>query len=150
MKNLRKIVVALLCCFVWCSASAKLAVLQNDKVKVVVGKKGELIELCNLTTGHNYASGGYLWRMYYDTRAEQEIEIVAGDQSPKVSCDGKQIVLCYDKLVVRGDKMPIKLQLSLLLEGENVRFTSEVENGIDDSVVRELQYPLVRYMIAGY
>ena len=144
MKTLQKIVIAFLCCAVWSSASAKLAVLRNDKVEVSVDKKGNLVTLTNLTTGHNYASGGYLWRMYYDTRAEQEIEIIAGDQSPKVSCDGNQIVLSYDKLVVRGEKMPIKLQLSLSLEGENVRFSSAVENGIDDSVVRELQYPLVR------
>ena len=144
MKTLRKIVVALLCCLVWCSASAKLAVLRNDKVEVAVDEKGNLVTLTNLSTNHNYASGGYLWRMYYDTRAEQEIEVIAGDQSPKIMCDGNKITLCYDKLVVRGKKMPIQLQLSLSLEGENVRFTSAVENGIDDSVVRELQYPLVR------
>ena len=124
MKTLQRFLLLLLCSITWCSASAKLAVLRNDKVEVSVDKKGNLVTLTNLTTGHNYASGGYLWRMYYDTRAEQEIEIIAGDQSPKVSCDGNQIVLSYDKLVVRGEKMPIKLQLSLSLEGENVRFSS--------------------------
>ena len=132
---------SLACCL---SASAKTFTLQNDKVKVVVGKSGELVELRNLASGHNYASGGYLWRMYYDTKAEQEIEVVGGDTKPRVECDGKSIVLNYDKLVVRGEKMPIKLQLTISLEGENVRFASAVENGIEKSVVRELQYPLVR------
>lgn len=143
MRTVKSILFALFVLAV-CSASAKEYLLKNDKVEVVIGKKGELVTLKNLATGQNYASGGYLWRMYYDTRAEQEIEVTAGDQSPKVSCDGKQILLCYDKLVVRGDKMPIKLQLTVSLEGENVRFASAVENGVDDSVVRELQYPLVR------
>ena len=53
--------------------SAKEYSLKNDKVEVVIGKKGELVSLKNLATGHDYASGGYLWRMYYDTKAEQEI-----------------------------------------------------------------------------
>ena len=143
MKNLRISLLLLLCCIVCMTAEAKDFVLKNDKVQVAIDKHGSLVELRNLSTGHNYASGGYLWRMYYDTRDEQEIEVIGGEQSPKVSCDGKQILLCYDKLMVRGEKQPIKLQLSIALEGENVRFSSEVENGIDHSVVRELQYPLV-------
>lgn len=143
MKNL-KIFLLLLLSLAFTSVSAADFSLKNDKVEVVVNKKGELVSLTNLATNHNYASGGYLWRMYYDTHDEQEIEIRGGDQSPKVSCDGKQIVLCYDKLVVRGEKRPIKLQLVISLEGENVRFASALENGIPHSVVRELQYPLVR------
>ena len=137
------LIFAMLCC-VCGIAAAKTFTLQNDKVKVVVGKGGELVELRNLTTGHNYASGGYLWRMYYDTHDEQEIEIIGGDTKPQVECDGKTVVLSYDKLVVRGKKVDIKLQLTISLEGENVRFASAVENSIDHSVVRELQYPLVR------
>ena len=82
--------------------------------------------------------------MYYDTHDEQEIEIIGGDTKPQVECDGKTVVLSYDKLVVRGKKVDIKLQLTISLEGENVRFASAVENSIDHSVVRELQYPLVR------
>ena len=144
MKTLQRFVLALLCSVVWCSASAKLAVLRNDKVEVAIDKKGYLVTLKNLTTGQNYASGGYLWRIYYDTREEQEIEIVGGEQSPKIQCDGNSIVLSYDKLMVRGEKVDITLQLTLTLEGENVRFASAVKNGVEHSVVRELHYPLVR------
>ena len=125
-------------------ANAKNFELRNDKVKVVVGKGGELVELVNLTTGHNYASGGYLWRMYYDTHDEQEIEIIGGEQSPKVKCDGKSISLEYDKLSVRGEKVDMALRLTITLEGEDVRFASEVQNGVEHTVIRELQYPLVR------
>ena len=118
--------------------------MKNDKVEVVINKKGCLVSLKNLTTNHDYASGGYLWRLYYDTHSEQEIEVTAGEQSPKVSSDGKSIVINYDKLNVRGEKKEIKLCLTISLEGENVRFASAVENSIPHSVVRELQYPLVR------
>lgn len=110
----------------WCSASAKSAVLRNDKVEVVVDKKGNLVALTNLSTGHNYASGGYLWRMYYDTHDEQEIEIIGGENKPQVAYDGKSIVLDYNKIVVRGEKVNMSLRLTVSLDGENVRFASEV------------------------
>ena len=84
MKTLQRIALLLLCSIMWCSASAKSAVLRNDKVEVVVDKKGNLAALTNLSTGHNYASGGLLWRLYYDTRDEQEIEVVGNEQSPKI------------------------------------------------------------------
>ena len=143
--NLKRIVVLLMLCAVTCGvASAKNFELRNDKVKVVVGKGGELVELVNLTTGHNYAAGGYLWRMYYDTHDEQEIEVIGGENKPQVAYDGKSIVLNYDKIVVRGEKVNMSLRLTVTLDGENVRFASEVKNDVAHTVIRELQYPLVR------
>ena len=144
MKNIRTILTMLVCLGLTLSAEAKNFVLKNDKVQLSVSKKGELVELRNLTTGHNYASGGYLWRMYYDTHDEQEIEIIGGEQSPKVKCDGKVISLEYDKLSVRGEKVDMALRLTITIEGENVRFASELKNDLAHTVVRELQYPLVR------
>ena len=55
--------------------------LKNDLVEVSVDAEGNLVSLKNLTTGHNYATGGYLWRMYYDTHGEREIEILGSDSS---------------------------------------------------------------------
>ena len=144
MKNIRTILTMLVCLGLTLSAEAKNFVLKSDKVQLSVSKKGELVEFRNLTTGHNYASGGYLWRMYYDTHDEQEIEIIGGEQSPKVKCDGKVISLEYDKLSVRGEKVDMALRLTITIEGENVRFASELKNDLAHTVVRELQYPLVR------
>lgn len=144
MKKLKLLMTVLMCSIACCSTSAKNFVLRNDKVEVAISTKGELVTLKNLSTGHNYASGGYLWRLYYDTKVEQEIEVLGGDSKPQVVCDGQRIVLNYDQLIVRGEKEDIKLQLVVSLEGENVRFASAVENGIAHSVLRELQYPLLR------
>ena len=145
MKNFKLFTLLLLCGIALLPFSAKGAVtLRNDKVEVSVNGAGELVSLTNLTTGHNYASGGYLWRLYFDTHDEQEIEVFGENQSPKVACDGKAITLTYDKINVRGKKVAIKLQLTISLEGENVRFASAVENGVEHTVVRELQYPMVR------
>ena len=117
--------------------------LRNELVEVSVNKAGELVTLKNLSTGHNYATGGYLWRMYYDTHGEREIEILGGEQQPNVTCDGNSIVLDYNKLIVRGNEVDMALRLTITLEGDEVRFASELENNLAHSIVRELHYPLV-------
>ena len=93
MAKLKIFVTLLLCSVALQSVVAKNVTLKSDKVSVEIDRKGNLVELRNLVTGHNYASGGYLWRMYYDTHDEQEIEIIGGEQSPKVQCDGESISL---------------------------------------------------------
>ena len=84
--------------------------LKNDLVEVSVDAEGNLVSLKNLSTGHNYATGGYLWRMYYDTHGEREIEILGSEQQPNITCDGKSIVIDHDKLVVRGTEVDMKLK----------------------------------------
>ena len=53
----------------------------NDNIRVTIGQDGSLVELVNLNTGQNYASGALLWRLYYDSKAEKEIEICGDVQS---------------------------------------------------------------------
>ena len=65
MRKIFTFVLTLICCTFWFAAEAKpTASLRNDKVAVAVDKDGNLTQLTNLSTGHNYASGGYLWRMF--------------------------------------------------------------------------------------
>lgn len=139
-------------CFTACStndintvgsdASGEFA-LRNELVEVSVNKAGELVTLKNLSTGHNYASGNYLWRMYYDTHEFREREIKGSEQTPTITCDGNSIVLNYDKLVCRGNTLDMQLKLTITLDGENVRFASEMKNNVAHSIIRELHYPLV-------
>ena len=144
MKKLTLFALSLVCSVVWFEASASSAyTLRNNKVEVAVDAKGNLTALTNLETGHNYASGGYLWRMYYDTHGEREIEIMGNEQTPAITCNGKSIVLNYKKLVVRGKALDMQLKLTLTLEGDVVRFASQMENKFPHSVIRELHYPLV-------
>ena len=102
MKRLSSIAFALLLCAVCQSAWAKTAQLKNEFVEVAVDKDGNLTKLTNLKTGHNYASSGYLWRMFYDTHAEREIQIVPEMQKSRVSCDGKAKVSADGKRVELG------------------------------------------------
>ena len=154
MKKPILLTILLWCSLVWlyaCSSTPSVNestisgefMLKNNLVEVSIDAEGNLVSLKNLTTGHNYATGGYLWRMYYDTHGEREIEILGSGQHPNVTCDGQSIVIVYDKLVVRGTEVDMKLKLTITLEGDLVRFASDMQNNLAHSIVRELHYPLV-------
>ena len=145
MRKIFTFVLSLICCTFWFAAEAKTAVsLRNDKVAVAVDKEGNLTELRNLSTGHNYASGGYLWRMFYDSHDEREIQIVPEQQKARVESNGTSITISYPKLVdIDGKVLKMSLRLTITIEGDEVHFASAVENNVEHTVIRELDYPLV-------
>ena len=117
--------------------------LSNKKVAVTIGEDGSLLHLRNVRTGHDYAQGSYLWRMYYDSPEEKEIQILGSGQKPVVSSRDGRIVIKYAGLNVRGRKKDFNLTLSVVLEDDKVRFESSVANNEPHTVIRELHYPLV-------
>jgi len=131
------------CAAIFC-ACAEPFTLSNDDISVSVAPDGTLTALTNLHTGQNYATGGYLWRLYYDSPQEKEIQITGQGQAPEVTSDGKAIVIDYPSLKVRGTTIAISLTLTVTLEEDKVRFGSRMSNGTEHTVVREFQYPLVR------
>lgn len=145
MRKIFTFVLSLICCTFWFAAEAKTAVsLRNDKVAVAVDKEGNLTELRNLSTGHNYASGGYLWRMFYDSHDEREIQIVPWQQKARVESNGTSITISYPKLVdIDGKVLKMSLRLTITIDGDEVHFASAVENNVEHTVIRELDYPLV-------
>lgn len=118
--------------------------LSNGDISVTIAGDGSLTELRNVRTGHNYASGGYLWRLYYDAPYEKEIQITAEGQKPEVSASDNAITISYEGLSVRGTMVAVNLKLSVILEEDKVRFASWMSNGEQGTVIREFQYPLVR------
>lgn len=124
-------------------AADKTFSLKNDKIQVGIDSKGCLVSLKNLKTGQEYASGDALWRLYYDTHEQYEIQVLGSEQAPSVSSDGKEITINYSGLVLDGKTLAIDLRLKVILEVDKVRFTSEITNNIPHSIVRELQYPLL-------
>ena len=117
--------------------------LSNDKIAVAIGQNGSLACLRNMITGHDYAADGLLWRMYYDSPAEKEIQVLGSDQTPDVSVDGDVITIKYRKLVSRGTELDMQVTLTVTLEEDKVRFGSALINNEPHTVIRELQYPLV-------
>ncbi|MBQ0080005.1 MAG: hypothetical protein KBS95_00440 [Alistipes sp.] len=119
--------------------------LKNDKISVTVSKDGYLTSLRCLKTDTQYASGGYLWRMYYDAPYQKEIEITAEQQdNVLVSQSENRITIVYDGLKAEGRQLSVKLYLTLVLEQDKVRFSSKVENGEAHTIIREMHYPLLR------
>lgn len=120
--------------------------LANEKMSVAVGKDGKLYSLKNEVTDHEYAStaGDYLWRLYYDTHYEKEIQVLGEEQSVEVSQEGNTIVLKYPSVKAHGKEIAFALTLKVILEDDKVRFASEIVNSEPHTVIREIHYPLIR------
>ena len=117
----------------------------DGKTEAAVDAKGNLVTLKNLATGRNFAGGEALWRLYYDKKDGQlENQLTSGDCSAKVGKTDNSLVLKYDRFVDRGTPLAFELVLTITIEDGLVRFASEVKNGQPHTIIRELQYPLVR------
>ena len=117
--------------------------LSNQAIEVSIGEDGSLQSLRNVLTGHDYAGGGLLWRLYYDAPYEKEIQVLGSEQRPEISLEGDVITLSYSHLTAHGRTLDMKVTLTVALEGDKVRFGSTLENHEPHTVIRELHYPLV-------
>ena len=108
-----------------------------QETEVVIDDDGRLQRLA--FGGRNYAGSAPLWRLYYNTPDQKEIEICGADEKPVVTREGNVIRLDYDRI---GGKA-FSLHLKIWAEGKAVRFAAEVENDEPHTIIRELQYPLV-------
>lgn len=122
--------------------------LSNGKMSVEIAADGTLVSLKNDISGHNYASGGYLWRLYYDSVQEKEIQVTAIPQAPVVSSEGDTITVHYASLQdCYGKVLKMSLTLKIVLEQDKVRFGCNMANNEPHTVIREFQYPLVRGIV---
>lgn len=108
-----------------------------QRTEVVVDERGRLRKLA--FDGRNYAGGAPLWRLYYNTPEQKEIEISGADETPLVTRDRDTIRLDYRGI---GGKA-FNLSLKVWTEGTLVRFGASIENHEPHTVIRELQYPLI-------
>ena len=117
--------------------------IDNGRIAVAVGPDGSLVSLTNMQTGQDYAGGELLWRLYYDSKQEKEIQILGSEQKPEVTCAGNVITLRYDSLSAHGKTLDMQVVLTVALEEDKVRFGSTLVNNEAQTVLRELHYPLV-------
>lgn len=108
-----------------------------------ISADGRLSALSNPATGWNYAGGSTLWRLYYNTPDEKEIQISGADQIPVIHTADGCTVLEYKGLRSRGETVDIDLRLTITPEGDGFRFAAELTNNEPHTIVRELQYPLI-------
>ena len=127
--------------------------LYDEICRFVLGNRGELpdteveIDAAGRLTklsfnGRNYAGGAPLWRLYYNTPEQKEIEICSADCTPELSSCGDTVLLNYNGL---GGKA-FNLQLKIWTEGTLVRFGAALKNNEPHTIIRELQYPLIGNM----
>jgi len=117
--------------------------LKNNKIEVSVDNRGNLTALKNLQTGTNYASGKPIWRLYFDTKEEKGNEVLTKENTPAIRQEENRIYFTYNGLNAGKGKLDMQLSLTVSLEEDQVRFSSEIKNNEPHTIVRELQYPLV-------
>lgn len=158
MKKLNTLLIAILALFAFsCTGDTKSTqskttlpdgclTLANEKMSVAVGKDGKLYSLKNEISGHEYASnaGDYLWRIYYDTHAEEEIQVLGEQPTVEVSKEGNTILLHYPTVIAHDKELKFALTLKVILEDDKVRFAADIANNEPHTIIRELQYPLIR------
>ena len=110
------------------------------RTKVEVDADGRLRKLA--FNGRNYAGGQTLWRLYYNTLEQKEIEVSGADEKPEIAVQADTVFLRYDRV---GGK-DFTLCLKIWTEGTLVRFGATLENHEPHTVIRELQYPLVGHL----
>ena len=158
MRNLGKIIIAMSTLFAFACTECKMGAheqaalpedcitLANEKISVTIGKDGKLYSLKNEVTKQEYAStsGDYLWRIYYDTHTEEEIQVLGEGQNVEVSQEGNSIILNYPSVKAHGKEIKFALTLKVILEEDKVRFAADIANNEPHTIIRELQYPLIR------
>ena len=125
--------------------------LYDDICRFVLENRGELKEtriqvneeglLTELSFGGRQYAGGYpLWRLYYNTPEQKEIEVSGWDVKPaSVKVVADTVFVDYDRLAGKA----FELHLKVWTEGTMVRFGASVVNNEPHTIIRELQYPLI-------
>ena len=109
-----------------------------SRTKINIDENGLLTELS--FDGRNYAGGYPLWRLYYNTLEQKEIEISGWNEKPaSVKTVADTVFVDYARL---GGKA-FGLKLKIWTEGAAVHFAATLRNDEPHTVIRELQYPLV-------
>jgi len=118
--------------------------LSNDKIRFTVDDAGNLTELCNLATGHNYAGNRGLWRIIYQHEEVLEEEITAENCRPEITAGENDIKLCWSSMVSEAGPVAFQLEIQASLADDEVRFTARLRNASESAVLREFQFPFVK------
>lgn len=120
--------------------------LHNDRITVEFDASGRLVKLQNSVTGTDYAGGDGIWRLYFDTHEQKEVQVSGEKNKPVIKQARDSIIIKYKGLKPDNriePKQKFNLTLTVSLEADMVRFASRIENNEPHTIIRELQYPLV-------
>ncbi|MDR1282911.1 MAG: DUF6259 domain-containing protein [Opitutaceae bacterium] len=131
-------------------------VLQNEHLRLELDPNGNLLALVNRHTGHNYAGGRPLWRLYLQDGPEFDIEITAdsGHPPPEITVESKADTSRLRRLRLRhasllhprtGAKLAIELDIETTLpaDSDEIHWTLHLANNQPGVHLRECHFPLV-------
>ena len=115
------------------------SIVKDDVGAAVDCQTGKLMYLGRGAAGYNYAGGAGLWRLYYNTKEQKEIEITPLDATPEVSMAGDTIRIDYSTMAGKAFGLHLKIWAA---DGQ-LHFGASLENNEPHTIIRELQYPLI-------
>ena len=116
--------------------NAEIFEIKNDKVRLSIDDKGNLVSLKNLADDREYAGGEGLWRIIYQDGLSLEESVESAAVPVKVAKTDGKISLEY------GGEFPVKVLCRL--DGDDVVFSAEIKNASKDKVLREFQFPMIQ------
>ena len=96
-------------------------VLENKQLYVELSEEGRLLALRNKETGHQYAGGGTLWRLYFQRGDQMDREVCGCDCAPEIRSAGGDLELNYPRDNYQGEPLEISVRIRIRLEGDESR-----------------------------
>ena len=121
----------------------QMATLENDQVRLTLDDHGRLIELVHRPSGHNYAGGNDIWRLFYRLGQRFQQEITAGENTARLIETDRRLTLLYDTLKSRDGELHITLQINVTLDGEQAIWSCQINHRDERVVIKELHLPIV-------
>ena len=119
-------------------------VLKNDAIELEIASDGRLLRFFSQTAGHNYAGGGYLWRLYLQEGPELDVEVTAADLQPEFILEtNDRVRIRYAGLFYKNRPLAITLEIEVALHHDDVHWAIRLENNQPGVVIRECQFPLM-------
>ncbi len=121
--------------------------LANAHISLVIDGKANLLELKNLTTGHDYAGGQGLWRVIYAHDEVLEEEISAEDCDPEITAPTPtSLRIHYSSMkAVTGAEEAFSLTLLIHLNNDAFEFSATIANNATlNRIIREFNFPTIK------
>ncbi|MBI4978707.1 MAG: hypothetical protein HZC28_14605 [Spirochaetes bacterium] len=117
--------------------------IENENILLSFDAKGNLHSLTNKLTGHDYAGGKPVWRLYFQRDAVYDCEIVYPDKPPRIERTSDTMTLSWNDVTYQGKAMKIVVNVTVSVHADETYWSIHIANNEAEINVRECQFPLV-------
>ncbi len=119
--------------------------IENKYIRISLDADGNLVELKNLKTGHNYAGNLGIWRMIYSHNEVLEEEILPENTKPQICAHNNSLELSYNSLNTPTGQESISLKIGITIDNDDIHFSADIKNSCDGNrIIREMYFPAIR------